>query len=120
MHSAMRTGTKICAAAAVIFIAATVAMLLIDWHGTQQGAASHAMTTGELWHRLHTPSLNLTQAITERYISPALWSAVMLPILLAPVWVVALCKAGFFALLALILHRLPARQKRPTGQKRIS
>ncbi len=104
MRSVMGIGTKICAAAAILFIAATVTILLIDWQAGQQGAASHAMTAGELWHRVHAPSLNLTQAITERYISPALWSDVMLPILLAPVWAVALGKAGFFSLLTLILH----------------
>ncbi|HAM48770.1 MAG TPA: hypothetical protein DCO73_13640 [Alphaproteobacteria bacterium] len=116
MRSVMRTGTKICGAVAVIFIAAMVVTLLADWQAGPQGAAYHATTAGELWHKAHAPSLNLTQAITERYISPALWSAVMLPILLAPVWVVALGKAGFFALLAVILH-LSGRRRDPTQAK---
>ena len=86
-------------------LTAAIIILFMDWQATQ-GTAFQATRAGELWHQVSPTGLNLTQAIIERYISPALWSAVMLPLLLAPVWVVALGKAGFFALLALILHRL--------------
>ena len=39
---------------------------------------------GELWFRLHAPSLNLYQAGVERYISASLWDQVLAPLLLWP------------------------------------
>lgn len=109
----MQTGMKICGALAVIATAAAIVILLMDWQAAQ-GTGFHATSAGELWHRIDAASLNLTQAVTERYVSPALWSGVILPLLLAPAWAVALGKAGFFALIALILHRLS--RARETGQ----
>ncbi len=39
---------------------------------------------GELWFRLHAPSLNLYQAVVERYVSTSLWDMVLAPLLLLP------------------------------------
>lgn len=39
---------------------------------------------GTWWHGHAPESLNLTQAITQRYLHPALWTHVMLPLLLMP------------------------------------
>ena len=39
---------------------------------------------GELWFAAHAPSLNLYQAVVERYISPLLWDNVLAPLLLFP------------------------------------
>jgi hypothetical protein len=39
---------------------------------------------GELWYRLHAPSLNLYQVVVERHISPALWDMLLAPLLIWP------------------------------------
>ena len=39
---------------------------------------------GELWFRLHAPSLNLYQAGVERHVSAVLWDRVLAPLLLWP------------------------------------
>jgi len=48
-----------------------------------------ASALGERWHQWDAPSLNLLQAIVERYLLPQLWSHVLLPLLLAPAWMIA-------------------------------
>ncbi|MBM3643766.1 MAG: hypothetical protein FJX02_05405 [Alphaproteobacteria bacterium] len=45
---------------------------------------------GELWARVDVASLNLLQALTQRYLHPALWSALVRPVLLTPALPVAL------------------------------
>ena len=50
---------------------------------------------GRFWFETDSGSLNLSQAIIERYISPNIWSA-FLPVLEAPAWIVMLCISGFF------------------------
>ena len=41
---------------------------------------------GQVWYQVHADSLNLTQAITQRYILPALWDPVAIVILNWPLW----------------------------------
>jgi hypothetical protein len=54
---------------------------------------------GELWFKLHAPSLNLFQAVIQRYVHEALWEAVILPVLLQP----ALLVLGGAALFCLVV-----------------
>ena len=54
---------------------------------------------GDLWHSKAPESLNLTQAVTQRYIHPNVWSHVLLPVLLTPAFVVF----SVIAILALLL-----------------
>ncbi len=44
----------------------------------------HLRPAGELWFRLHTGSLNLVQAVIERYIWPPLWDPGVVSILQLP------------------------------------
>lgn len=53
---------------------------------------------GQLWFELDSESLNLTQAITQRYLLPELWDPVIVTILLWPAWVIFLVP-GFILLL---------------------
>lgn len=66
--------------------------LLSDLHITGGGLDYRPAALGEVWHNWHAPSLNLLQAIVERYVLPQLWSYVLLPLLLAPAWIVAAAK----------------------------
>ncbi len=43
---------------------------------------------GELWAKIDIASLNLVQAVIQRYIVPELWDGVIQPILLFPAWAV--------------------------------
>lgn len=63
--------------------------LLSDLHIIHGGLDYRPAALGEYWHQWHAPSLNLVQAIVERYVSPQLWSAILLPLLLAPAWMAA-------------------------------
>lgn len=54
---------------------------------------------GTVWHDIAPESLNLLQAIAQRYIHPAVWTHVMLPVLLAPAVVVLIVVAAASALL---------------------
>ncbi|MSP43698.1 MAG: hypothetical protein EXR08_10105 [Alphaproteobacteria bacterium] len=63
--------------------------LLADLHVTGGGPDYRPSALGEVWHRRHAPSLNLLQAVVERYVLPQLWTYVLLPTLLSPAWIVA-------------------------------
>jgi len=55
---------------------------------------------GELWFSLHPSSLNLYQAVVERYISTELWDQVLAPMLLWDAFMV-------FAVPGVVLAALP-------------
>lgn len=61
-----------------------------DLRLTGGGTQYRASALGERWHQWDAPSLNLLQAIVERYLLPQLWSHVLLPLLLAPGWMIAM------------------------------
>ncbi len=65
---------------AVALVVAGVALAL--WLSGQ----NFALVAGQLWYQFHPSSLNLTQAIVQRYIHPALWDYVLLPILQEPAY----------------------------------
>ena len=50
-------------------------------HGAYQPIAA-----GALWYQLDVSSLNLAQAITQRYLHPALWDPVIATALQWPAW----------------------------------
>jgi hypothetical protein len=50
--------------------------------------AGHDVTrsAGEVWYTLEPGSLNLSQAIVQRYLLPEIWEQVAVPLLLRPFW----------------------------------
>ena len=58
---------------------------ILGWISTGEFAL---VTAGELWFTLHNGSLNLLQAVTQRYIFPALWDPVFVTVLLWPAFLV--------------------------------
>jgi hypothetical protein len=50
--------------------------------------AGHDVTrsAGEVWYTLEPGSLNLSQAIVQRYFLPEIWEQVAVPLLLRPFW----------------------------------
>ncbi|MEW5420833.1 hypothetical protein [Amorphus sp. 3PC139-8] len=62
---------------------------------------------GELWFSLDKGSLNLAQAVVQRYLSPTLWDPYIQMLLLAPGWLVL----GGFGIVFLVLARVIWRSK---------
>ena len=77
-------------ALAAVFAAARDVVAWIDT------GAFRPMPLGQLWFDLHNGSLNLVQAVVQRYILPELWDPVIVTVLLAPAWFI-------FAVPAIIL-----------------
>jgi len=46
----------------------------------------HSILLGELWYMVDPQGLNFTQAITQRYLFPALWDPIVTTVLLWPAW----------------------------------
>jgi hypothetical protein len=90
-----------------IFVLAGGAVLVRDllaWIDTKHWAP---IALGQLWYQLNRSSLNLVQAVVQRYIHPFLWDPIILSILLS--WAfVALMVVGA---LLLIVFRRRTRQR---------
>ena len=69
----------------LLLAAAALGWEIIVWGLTGQ---YETRLPGQIWAAIDRPSLNLTQAVVQRYILPELWDFVLLPILLAPLWLV--------------------------------
>jgi hypothetical protein len=50
------------------------------------GGTWRMIAAGELWYALDPGSLNFAQAITQRYLHPALWDPVLQSVLTWPAW----------------------------------
>ncbi|MGI9385157.1 MAG: hypothetical protein ACR2PO_18545 [Methyloligellaceae bacterium] len=72
--------------------------------------AYRVIPAGELWFKAHVGSLNLAQAITQRYVHPALWDPVIVSVLRWPLW----SSAG--ALGAFLLLVMPPAASRREGE----
>lgn len=67
-----------------------LALVALGWEVIAWGLTGQyeSRLPGQVWASIDRPSLNLTQAVVQRYILPELWDYVILPILLAPLWLV--------------------------------
>ena len=96
-------------ALALLALAVAVVMAVLD--ATRSIGASELMLTplGVSWYSVSPETLNLSQAVIQRYTLPALWDPVMIWILTLPGFVV-------FLGLALILYVIGRRPSRRTGR----
>jgi hypothetical protein len=95
-------GVLLCAAALV-----TVGLDAVDW---LSAGAWRSTVLGEHLFRLSPATLNLAQAVIQRYVSPWLWESVIQSILLWPTWAVA---GGLGLVLLLVSGRArPGRRRR--------
>ncbi len=53
-----------------------------------EAGAHQPLPVGKLWFIIDPPSLNLAQAVVERYLLPALWDPIILFLLQRPAWLV--------------------------------
>ncbi len=63
---------------------------------------------GELWFNHLPNSLNLTQAIVQRYLSPALWDIIFVPVLLMPAWKGLAISGGVCLVASAVLRQIAA------------
>lgn len=82
----------------LIFVLLSVALLLF--------LLEPAPSLGKLWFDAHSDSLNLMQAITQRYISPDLWNRAIVPVLKQPPWYGVTILAGLVAVPYFVIRLL--------------
>jgi len=69
---------------------------------------------GELWFKFHAPSLNLMQAVVQRYLHEDIWDSTVRPVLLQP----ALFVVGGVALFCLVVGYIFRRRNDDAGPRR--
>jgi len=56
--------------------------------GSLENGRWSPLTAGEVWFRIDPFSLNLAQAVIQRYLTPWLWDPAIVTVLLGPAWLV--------------------------------
>lgn len=94
---------------AVMSLALAVILAVVD--ATRSIAASETVLTplGTSWFAVSPGSLNLAQAVVQRYLFPALWDPAIVAILTLPGFVV-------FLVLALLFYAIGRRPARRLGR----
>ena len=69
-----------------IFVLAALIILLIELRFWLTSGEWHLIPIGQLWYQLHSESLNIAQAVIQRYLHPYIWDPWILAILLTPSW----------------------------------
>ena|SRR5215471_1112614 len=91
-----------------IFFLAGVSVLVRDvlvWIDTKHWAP---IALGQLWYDFNRSSLNLVQAVVQRYVHPFLWDPIIVSILLC--WAFAVLMVPGLLILALSRRRGRARE----------
>ena len=97
----------------IIFLAGVSVLVrdLLVWIDTKHWAP---IALGQLWYDLNRSSLNLIQAVVQRYIHPFLWDPIIVTILLC--WGFAVLMV--LGMLILAVSRTRARRRSPQGLNR--
>ena len=91
----------------LLFLAVGFVSLVVDGVRTIASASFVMTPLGQAWFDVHPASLNLTQAVIERYTFPFLWDPVFVSVLLLPGWVV-------FTVIGALIYYL-GRRRAPSG-----
>jgi hypothetical protein len=95
-----------------LFVLATLAVAGWEVLSPDEKAGVQLRPAGELWYRLDAASLNLVQAVIERYIWPPLWDPVLSSLLHLPAIVIPAVPG---LVLVVLCH---ARTRRKRGKRR--
>ena len=71
-----------------LLLLVALGVLVWEFLGRKEGEAFRLHPAGQFWYALDSGSLNLTQAVVERYLWPPLWDPVILSVLQLPAIVV--------------------------------
>ena len=88
---------------ALLLGAAVLVRDMLVWIDTKHWAP---IALGQLWYDLNHSSLNLVQAVTQRYIHPFLWDPIIVSLLLS--WAFAILMV--LGLLLLVIFRRRVRE----------
>ena len=91
-----------------VLILAAVAVIGADVQAALDSGQFMPRPAGQLWFQLDVGSLNLLQALVQRYLHPSIWDPGIVSVLLLPAFVV-LAVPG--VLLALLCRPGPERRK---------
>ena len=98
----------VCRLVALLFACGAMIALGGDiWQAAASGGWQ-PQALGQIWFSLDSGSLNLVQAVIQRYLHPWLWDPAFVQLLLWPAWVVP-------GALAIILFLLCRRRRRAVG-----
>ena len=95
-----------------VLVVAGIAILARDLFGWINEGTFVLVAAGELWFNLHDGSLNLIQAVTQRYIFPQLWDPIAVTVLLWPAFLVV----GVPGLILIWLFRRRTRVRHKAAQ----
>lgn len=70
----------------LVFLALALAAIAFELWSAIHGGGYRMIAAGELWFKVHGPSLNLSQAIVQRYVHPVIWDPVIITLLKWPAW----------------------------------
>lgn len=90
-----------------IFLLAGLSVLARDVVSWIETKVWTPLALGQLWYGLNRSSLNLVQAVTQRYVSPFVWDQIIVNILLC--WAFAVL-IGIGAAIVLLAHKRPLRR----------
>ena len=93
---------------------AVVALGVLVW------LAGHDVTksAGELWYVLEPGSLNLSQAIVQRYLHPVIWEVLAVPLLMRPFWEAMVLSFIFLLVVGNgIIFLIPRRRRRRSRER---
>ena len=82
----------------VVLLLAGLGLLVRDLWGLVRGSGFQPEALGQLWYALDPGSLNLLQAVTQRYVFAALWDNGVVWLLLQPAFAVALVLGALIVL----------------------
>jgi hypothetical protein len=66
--------------------AVSLITLACELNAYSETGAYRAIPLGELWFNVHVASLNLIQAVVQRYLHPFLWDPIITTVLQWPAW----------------------------------
>jgi hypothetical protein len=81
-----RSGRRWPFALGILLMALALLALLYELWMTVGSGGYRPIAAGELWFTLHPYSLNLSQAVIQRYLLPSLWDPVIVALLQWPAW----------------------------------
>ncbi|MGI9504925.1 MAG: hypothetical protein ACR2RE_17915 [Geminicoccaceae bacterium] len=70
----------------LLLLALALSAVLYEFVVGSDSGVYRTIAAGELWFKLNPYSLNLSQAVTQRYLHPGLWDPVIISVLQWPAW----------------------------------
>lgn len=83
----------------ILLLVLALLALLYEVISGASGGGYRMVAAGELWFKLHPYSLNLSQAVTQRYLLPSLWDPVIISMLQWPAWSILGAPGAILAIL---------------------